>query len=140
MERYILDTDHVSLILYRNPQVVAKAQQKPYAITIITVQELFNGWMGRINNPGQVQDLSMLYTKLWITVEYLKTVEILNFTEEAEARLKALLRQHPPLRKRRLLKDLRIAAIALSLDAVVVTRNVRDFAQVPDLQLEDWSL
>ncbi len=139
MSAYSLDTDHVSLILRNHPRVIDHAAQHPFAITIITVQELFNGWMGRINDPSEIGQLSGLYSKLWITVRYLQTLEILNFTADAEALLKQLLRSHPPLRKNRLQKDLRIAAIALSLNAVVVTRNQRDFEQVPGLAIADWT-
>ena len=34
--------------------------------------------------------------------------------------------------------DLKIAAIALQHDAMVLTRNQRDFEQVPNLDIEDW--
>ena len=63
MYQYILDTDRVSLILYNHPQLTAKVAQHQCAITIITVQELFNGWVGRINNPSQVHNLLALYSK-----------------------------------------------------------------------------
>lgn len=140
MCRYILDTDCVSLIFYNHPQVTAKAAKHQFAITIITVQELFNGWVSRINDPKNVHNLPGLYSKLWTTVKYLQSIEVLNFTPEADTCLKKLLKDNPPLRKNRLQKDLRIAAIALSIGATVVTRNQRDFCPVPGLEIEDWSL
>jgi tRNA(fMet)-specific endonuclease VapC len=138
--QYILDTDHVSLVLYNHPQVTANASLHQIAVTVITVQELFNGWVGRINEPSQVNNLPALYTKLWTTTKYLQTVEVLDFTPEADTILKQLLKNNPPLRKNRLQKDMRIAAISLSLNATVVTRNYRDFEQVPGLKIIDWSI
>jgi tRNA(fMet)-specific endonuclease VapC len=135
-----LDTDHVSLILSNHPQVTAKAAQHQIAISIVTVQELFNGWIGRINDPAQVNNLPTLYSKLSITLKYLQTVEILDFTLEADECLKNLLRANPQLRKNRLQKDMRIAAIALSLNLPVATRNRRDFELVPNLQIIDWTI
>jgi tRNA(fMet)-specific endonuclease VapC len=140
MVQYILDTDHVSLILYKHPQVTAIAVQQQIAVSIITVQELFNGWVGRVNNPEQIKNLPTLYSKLWITMKYLQAIEILDFTAAADDQLKRILNENPALRKSRLQKDMRIAAIALSLDATIVTRNHRDFAQVPGIKLVDWTV
>jgi tRNA(fMet)-specific endonuclease VapC len=36
--------------------------------------------------------------------------------------------------------DLRIAAIVLEIDAVLVTRNVRDFRRVPNLMIGNWAM
>ena len=37
-------------------------------------------------------------------------------------------------------KDLKIAAIALTNHVALVTRNQRDFAKIPGLVLQDWSI
>jgi tRNA(fMet)-specific endonuclease VapC len=35
--------------------------------------------------------------------------------------------------------DLKIAAIAISRKAILLSRNLRDFQQVSGLQVEDWT-
>ncbi|UUO15992.1 hypothetical protein [Dolichospermum heterosporum] len=50
-------------------------------------------------------------------------MEISDFTPEADNCLRKLLKDNPLLRKNRIQKDMRIAAIALSINATVVTRN-----------------
>jgi tRNA(fMet)-specific endonuclease VapC len=78
MTRFILDTDHVSLWLQGNPYIYAKITQlsSDIAVTIVTVQELFNGWVVQINNPAQANNLIELYTRFWTTVELLRSVQI----------------------------------------------------------------
>jgi tRNA(fMet)-specific endonuclease VapC len=140
MSRFILDTDHVSLWLQGHPAIsqTAASRKTEIGVTIVTVQELFNGWMGRINDPTQSKDQVRLYTRLWTTVELLRTINVLNFDAAAEEQYQQLTLENPPLRKNRIQKDVKIAAIALSVNATLVTRNQRDFSQVPGLRLQNW--
>jgi tRNA(fMet)-specific endonuclease VapC len=141
MTRYIFDTDHLSLWLEGHPLVRSRLSHpsSEVSVTIITVQELFNGWTSRINDPKQADRLVHLYTKLWLVVELLRDIPVLNFDAAAEAQYQRLLQTQPRLRKQRIQKDVRIAAIALSTDSVLATRNHKDFSQVPNLAIEDWT-
>jgi len=109
------------------------------AISIVTVQELFNGWVVRINSAGKVEDVVRLYGKLSRTVALIGRVRVLDFDDFAGETFQRLRLENSTLSKQRLQKDMRIAAIALVNDAVLVTRNYRDFSQVPSLKIEDWS-
>jgi tRNA(fMet)-specific endonuclease VapC len=42
--------------------------------------------------------------------------------------------------KKRLEKDMRIAAIVLSVEGTIITRNQKDFTQVLGIKIEDWTL
>ena len=141
MSLWILDTDHISLFLAGNKLVMAQVgkHSKNVAITVITVQELFNGWNGRINDPKQADRLSFLYTKLWKTTNFIKSITILNFDSEAENCYLNLRLDYKHLAKKRIAKDMRIAAIALTQNAIVATRNQKDFSQVPGLTIENWA-
>jgi tRNA(fMet)-specific endonuclease VapC len=60
----------------------------------------------------------------------------LPYTEAAIARVAQL----KALRRNVGLMDLRIAAVAMENQAVVVTRNRRDFGRIPGLSIDDWSV
>jgi tRNA(fMet)-specific endonuclease VapC len=140
---WIFDTDHVSLVLRGHPNVITRLEQvsAQTSTTIITVQEIFNGWMGELNQPNAKRETILdHYHRLFLAMELLKSLPILEFDSLAFDRYEGLLANNPTLRKKRLQKDLRIAAIALSCNATVVTRNRRDFEQVPRLKIEDWTL
>lgn len=141
MSLWLLDTDHVSLLLTRHPQVSRRVAEvgADVAITIVTVQELFNGWVVRINAAHELEDLVRLYGKLSRTIALCKRIPVLEFDAAAGDCYRQLLQETPLLSKKRLQKDMRIAAIALVNGAIVVTRNNRDFAQVPGLSLENWA-
>ncbi len=139
MSFWILDTDHASLFLAGNKSIITQVAKhsNDVAITVITVQELFNGWAGKLNDPTQQSNLVHLYTKLWKTTEFFKVITVLNFEEDAENTYQAL-GQNKALAKKRIEKDLRIASIALAQNATIVTRNYKDFSQIPNLNIENW--
>jgi tRNA(fMet)-specific endonuclease VapC len=140
--RYVLDTDHVSLLLGGDVKVLAGVSTNisHLGIAIVSVQEVFNGWTGRLNRSNDESQMIFLYTKLDVAVRFFKTTEILSYTQSASNIYQQLTHGHPDLAKRRLEKDVRIASIALSIGATVVTRNRRDFELVPGLTIEDWSI
>jgi tRNA(fMet)-specific endonuclease VapC len=142
MTLFILDTDSASLFLAGNQKLIYRVTQEvPHVVTtIVTVQELFNGWAGRVNDPAEANNLVRIYGKLWQTTEFLKTIEILTFSELANTYHQRLIQEHRFLAKKKLEKDMRIAAIALSVGGTIITRNQKDFAQVPNLKIEDWTL
>jgi tRNA(fMet)-specific endonuclease VapC len=141
MSLWILDTDHVSFVLSGDPVICDRVIRNSanVAITIITVQEVFNGWITRINSPAEADNLVILYTRLCIALDFFKSVQVLNFDQLARDHYDQLLQQNPLLNKKRLHKDMRISAIALSVGGAIVTRNNRDFGLVPGLSLEDWT-
>ncbi|HEY9908271.1 MAG TPA: type II toxin-antitoxin system VapC family toxin [Thermosynechococcaceae cyanobacterium] len=130
----------MSLLLEGHPQISRRVAEvgAEVAITIVTVQELFNGWVVLINNANTMEDLIRLYGKLERTIALCKNVTVAGFDQAAGDRYQHLM-QTPSLSKKRLQKDMRIAAIALTTGATLVTRNYRDFSQVPGLLLEDWT-
>jgi tRNA(fMet)-specific endonuclease VapC len=138
---FILDTDHVSLWLRGHPLVKERTiQARPnVATTVVTVQELFNGWAGRINNLTREESLVFAYTNLWQTIDFIQQFPVANFDQGADDCYLNLLEMNVELRKKKLRQDVRIASIALSLNATVVTRNRKDFSLVPGLSIVDWS-
>ncbi|NJL52060.1 MAG: type II toxin-antitoxin system VapC family toxin [Hydrococcus sp. SU_1_0] len=142
MSLWILDTDTTSLLLRGNPNVSRQVQSvgADVAISIVTAQELFNGWVVRINNAKNVDDLIQLYDKFSRIINLCKKVPVASFDRNAATELESLLQFHPALAKQRLQKDMRIAAIALANNATLVTCNYRDFSLVPGLSIIDWSI
>jgi tRNA(fMet)-specific endonuclease VapC len=141
MSLWILDTDTASLLLWKNPNVTRKVQAAgaDVAISIVTAQELFNGWVVRINSAKTADDLIRWYGKFSGVVQLCQKVPVLPFDQAAATQLESLLKANPALAKQRLQKDMRIAAIALANHATVVTCNGRDFSLVPGLTIVDWS-
>ncbi len=105
------------------------------AISVITVEEQLSGWYTQLRQAKDHERLAWAYRRLAATVRLLANVQIVDFDEPAIRRCEQLKKLKLKVRK----MDMRIAATALERGAILVTRNVRDFRQVPGLRIEDWS-
>ncbi|MCC5638513.1 type II toxin-antitoxin system VapC family toxin [Nostoc sp. CHAB 5844] len=135
----ILDTDHLSL-LQRNQSSIIKRlstfKPQDIAITIVTATEQIKGRMNIISKASSSTELVFAYARLQDTLEDLNSINILEFSEDAGNIYSELVRQKIRVGT----QDLRIAAITLSVNGILVTRNWKDFEKVPNLLLEDWTI
>ena len=115
-------------------EVSVSAEQ---CLPIVVLEEIFRGRLLAIRRAeGQKRpaDLELTYRLLQRTFEGLRDVHILSFTADAEL----LYSQWRQQKIRVATHDLRIAAICVVHQAKLISRNSRDFDQVPGLNVEYW--
>ena len=106
------------------------------ATTVVTYEEQTRGRLGMVNAARTTRQLVQAYSHLQQHVLNYSKIPIIEF-DEAAASTAAMLRKS----KLRLgTMDLRIASIALTNDALLLSRNLRDFLRVPNLRVEDWTI
>jgi tRNA(fMet)-specific endonuclease VapC len=140
MTLYVLDTDLLSLYQRNHPHVCARirlARQNGLILktTVVTVEEQYGGRLAQIRKAQTPETLVAAYDRLLATFSLFSQLEILSYDLTAAD----LFRQFRQTGIRIGTQDLRIASIALAHSGIVVTRNRKDFEQVPDLSIEDWS-
>jgi tRNA(fMet)-specific endonuclease VapC len=141
MTVYVLDTDLLSLYQRNHPQVSARihlARQNGFGLTttVVTVEEQYAGRLAQIRKSQTPETLIAAYSRLTLTFSLFSQLKILGYDMSADN----YFRQFRQMGIRIGTQDLRIASIALAHNAILVTRNRKDFDQVPNLTIEDWSL
>lgn len=137
---WILDTDHLSLLQRENSQLIERLSlhQQEVVITVVTVEEQLRGRLSVISkasDPKSKTSLGIAYQNLRLTIESLQEFEQIDFDIEAELIYHQLRQQKIRIGT----QDLRIASIVLANKATLLTRNYRDFSQVPNLIIDDWT-
>src|SRR5436190_16727592 len=138
MSLYVLDTDTLQLFQEGHPQIVDRVRAvapDERAVSVVTVEEQLSGWYTQLRQAKGPERLAWAYRRLAATIRFLASVQIVDFDERAIQRYEQLKKLKLKVRK----MDLRIAATVLERGAILVTRNLRDFQQVPGLRIEDWS-
>ncbi|MFO7538414.1 MAG: type II toxin-antitoxin system VapC family toxin [Chloroflexota bacterium] len=135
---YILDTDHVSLLQRGQEPIIANLSRVGLAyraVTIVTVAEQVQGRLAMVRRARTEAAAGRAFANLQTTTTFYESIRVLPYDEEAQLRFNQLRQQKIRIGT----QDLRIAAIALSYGATIVTRNTLDFERVPGLKLTDWS-
>jgi len=132
---FVLDTTALSALMRSEPAVVRRLLRvEPTEVWVPqpVVAEVRYG-LDRLPRSRRKAALELRATEL------LSALSRAPWTDEVSARFGAIKAdlEHRGVRIEDF--DVAIAAHAVSLDAVLVTRNVRHLARVHDLRVEDWS-
>ena len=128
---YLLDTNTLIYIFKNEGRVGQRLLQQSrfdIVIPVLAVYELEVGIAKSQAPERRRQQLAQLME--WVRVAPLGIEEV-----RQAARIRATLEQRgEPIGP----VDVLIAGIAMTQSAVLVTRNIREFARIPGLQVEDW--
>ena len=138
----LLDTDHFSILQYEDVQAVVlrrrlgKLSNDDVRVSIVSFQEQARGWLAYINRARKPDQVLNGFSRLHDFLGDYQSRQVIPFDAPA-------MREFLSLQKQRVrigTSDLRIAAIAKANNVKLLSRNLRDFRQVPDLDVEDWTV
>src|SRR5258708_25671006 len=134
----VLDTNHICVLERRGANashLIDRVSTIPISdirVTVISYEEQIRGWMAAIAAAKRSDEQVKLYGRLLVQPENYCNLSILPFTHDAADKYEALRKQH----RRVSAPHLRIAAITLVNDAILLTQNERDFRNISVLKVE----
>jgi tRNA(fMet)-specific endonuclease VapC len=137
----LLDTNHISILRMpsseRRTRLVERMTLAPleiFGIPVVVVEETMRGWLTAIAKERLAQRQVLAYRELSSLFGFFAAFPIVPFDQTAVDRFDSLKRA----KVRIATGDLKIAAICLANDALLLTANRRDFEKVPGLRFENW--
>lgn len=137
----ILDTDclsiferekHLDSMLRAN---LAHFDPDDISTTIVTFEEQMRGWMAFISKSKSLEQQIIAYKRLNQFLKNFRKINVFPFDEKAAQIFSEL--KSKKIRVGTM--DLKIASIAIANEAILISRNLYDFEQVPDLKVQDWT-
>lgn len=93
------------------------------------------GWLAFVAKAKTMDQQIFAYERLHQFLETYRNTDVLDFDEKS-----AKIFQQLKSNKIRIgTMDLKIASIAIANEAILVSRNLKDFEKVPDLTVQDWA-
>jgi tRNA(fMet)-specific endonuclease VapC len=138
---YLLDTDHLTILDRGGSSaqtLLAKLSQihpNEIATTIISYEEQTRGWLSYIAKAKNLDAQVLAYSKLERHLAKFRAATVIGFDPNSASKFESLRRLYPRLGT----MDLKIAAIAITTEAILLTRNKSDFARIEGLIFENWT-
>ena len=136
----VLDTDHLTVYAFpesdRHQLLSARirSSDEEFGTTIVCVEEQLRGWLAAISRKHDPSDQVDVYQRLGELFRFFGAWIILPFDARAAGLFKKLRRQRVRIGS----QDLKIGAIALTFDALLLSANLQDFCKIPGLRVENW--
>src|SRR5262249_34999817 len=134
---FVVDTDIMTLLQHGHERVTDRFRQASQVVvtTVISRIEMLEGRFAAVMKAADGIQLLFAQQRLEQSENHLRGVPILAVDSASAAEFDRL-RQNKKLKKIGR-PDLLIASITLANRATLVSRNLKDFRQVPGLQVED---
>lgn len=138
---YLLDTDLFTLAhLGRHglrDRIAAARGADEVVISLVTRIEVLGGRFDAVVKAADGAGLARAQEILKSSEDYLADFRVLPFDAVAVAEFDRLREDKKAKKAGR--NDLLIACIALAVEATLVTRNTKDYANIPGLKVENWA-
>ncbi len=135
----VLDTDHISVLGDPSPlglQLLNRLESASDEVvtTAVSVEENLNGWLQYIHRAKSPDQLIRGYDRLLKRVDFFASWSVLSWDLKASECFFELRSRGVRIGTH----DLRIASIVLAHDGLLLTRNGKDFEQIPGLRIANW--
>ena len=137
----LLDTDHLTVLRFRSGErclrLVARMEAalgEVFGTTIINIAEQMKGWLASVNREKKAIRQVTGYRELARLFDFYSDYLIAPFDVSAANRFDDLRRTKIRVGT----ADLKIASVALTADALLLTANRQDFEQIPGLRFANW--
>jgi tRNA(fMet)-specific endonuclease VapC len=136
----LLDTDHLSILTESRQSLRHKLWERldgsgeNLGLPVVSVEEQLRSWLAQIRRAKNAHQQIVPYARLAKLIDFVRDWTVVDWNEPAADVFVTLRRQ----RIRVGTQDLKIAAITLANDALLLSANRRDFEEVPGLRVEDW--
>lgn len=101
---------------------------------LVAIEEHLRGLLALIHRYTEIDRQLWGYHRLYESLHRIREADIVSITPIEADRFKELRKQRIKIGT----QDLKIAAIALTHDARLLSNNLKDFKRIPGLKVESW--